>query len=67
MTKDEILGFVEQVGGEQVRSDFETWIETTQELPISEALGLMGLEIEYDKNLGLDFGFEPKFEEKEFL
>ena len=62
MSKEEILSAVERVGGSHIRDHFETWVETTQELPISEAMDLIGLDIEYDKSTGVDFGFSPRFE-----
>lgn len=62
MTKNEILEAIEKVGGSKVREKFETWIETTEELPIGDALEMIGLELEYDKSNGLDFGFSPRFD-----
>lgn len=62
MTKAEVLSYIEIAGGIHVLKMFETWIESTEELPISEVLDLMGLELEFDKPSGLDFGFTPKYE-----
>ena len=62
VTKEEILKMIGKVGGTKIRESFEVWIETTEELPISNALELIGLELEYDKPTKPDFGFKPKFD-----
>jgi len=62
MTKTEVFSLVEKVGGKDILNLFESWIESTEELPISNALDLMGLEMEYDKPASLDFGFSARFE-----
>ncbi len=62
MTKAEILGVIESVGGAETRECFESWIETTDELPINEALKSIGLELEYDISKGVDLGIHVRYE-----
>ena len=62
MDKKEVLEAIENVGGVDTRELFENWIETTDELPIHDALKSIGLEIEYDLPSGVDLGMATRFE-----
>lgn len=48
MTSEEVYGVIENQIGKDSRHRFETWVQTTEELPIEDSLTSLGLQIEWE-------------------
>ena len=48
MTSEEVYNVIEEQIGRLSRERFETWVQTTEELPIEDSMTLLGLQIQWE-------------------
>lgn len=60
VTKDEVLDFIEDLGGISVRNEFDRYLIETGELPLEECAEKSGLKIHWKKPEGLYWGCDFK-------
>lgn len=60
VTSEEVYSLIEQVGNQEIRQKFETWVTTTEELPLEEALNECGLKIDWEIPEGVYAGITFK-------
>ena len=60
MTKDEVLGFIEDLGGKSVRDEFDRYLIETGELPLEDCAEKSGLKVHWKKPDGLFWGCDFK-------
>lgn len=48
VTSEEVYQMIEDQVGKETRNRFETWVQTTQDLPLEDSLATAGLQIEWE-------------------
>jgi predicted metalloprotease with PDZ domain len=63
MEKEDVLLIIEELAGKFAREQFEEFIETTVEMPITEYLAKMGLSLEWESKNEIGFGADLEVRE----
>jgi predicted metalloprotease with PDZ domain len=61
LTEEEFITIVTEATGVDIRAPFETWLNSTDELPVAEVAGRLGLEWRPKKKSGVKFGEDRAF------